>query len=115
MIDDGDNVILSDDLRTKLYMTADEMAQGIDVETGNKGPTYGMTAAQRKRYEKKMLAKPRPRDIFDVQALIKKRYEQIEAKNKKLAIEAENLQNQKFQPQAKVEISEADKVADVIK
>ena len=74
-----------------------------------------MTAAQRKRYEKKMLAKPRPRDIFDVQALIKKRYEQIEAKNKKLAIEAENLQNQKSQPQARVEMSEADKVADVIK
>ena len=44
MIEDGDNVILSDDMRTRLYMTADDFG-GIDVNSGEKDPTYGMTAA----------------------------------------------------------------------
>ena len=43
MIEDGDNVILSDELRTRLYMTADDMASGIDMETGEKTQTYGMS------------------------------------------------------------------------
>lgn len=72
MIDDGDNVILSDDLRTRLYMTADDYG-GIDIASGKKDPTYGMTPAQRKRYEKRLKSKPRPRDAFDVQALKKKK------------------------------------------
>ena len=73
MIEDGDNVILSDELRTRLYMTADDMASGIDMETGEKTQTYGMSEQQRKRYEKSLLAKPRPRDIFDVQGMLEKR------------------------------------------
>lgn len=83
MIDDGDNVILSDELRMRLYMTADEMMGGIDLESGQKDPTYGMTPAQRKRYEKKLMAKPRPRDIFNVQALLSHRNFLIEERNKK--------------------------------
>lgn len=43
MIEDGDNVILSDELKTRLYMTADEVDAGIDMESGQKGATYGMT------------------------------------------------------------------------
>ena len=88
MIDDGVNVVLSDELRTRLYMTADDLG-GIDLESGEKDPTYGMTPAQRKRYEKKLLAKPRPRELFDVQALIKKRDEKIEALKKKMEAQRE--------------------------
>ena len=33
MIDDGDNVILSDDLRTRLYMTAGDYGS-IDIASG---------------------------------------------------------------------------------
>ena len=43
MIEDGDNVILSDELRTKLYMTAEDANGAMDMETGQKDPTYGMT------------------------------------------------------------------------
>ena len=38
-----------------------------------KDPTYGMTMTQKDRHEKRMRAKPRPRDIFNVQAILKKR------------------------------------------
>lgn len=74
MIADGDNVILSEDLKTRLYMTAtDDMGALSGDEDENefqlkqkRDPTFGMTLAQKERYEKKMCAKPRPRDIFNV-------------------------------------------------
>ena len=37
-----------------------------------------MTPAQRKRYEKRSKSKPRPRDIFDVGAIVKKKAEKAE-------------------------------------
>lgn len=81
MIGDGDNVILSDDLKTKLYMTATEDAEALSGDDGEDGkkrdPTFGMTPAQKERYEKKMMAKPRPRDIFNVEEIMKERERKI--------------------------------------
>ena len=84
MIDDGDNVILSDDLRTRLYMTAGDYGS-IDIASGQKDPTYGMTPAQRKRYEKRLRSKPRPRDIFDVESLVKKKEAKEEERKRQLS------------------------------
>mmetsp|Transcript_23477 Transcript_23477/g.31465 ORF Transcript_23477/g.31465 Transcript_23477/m.31465 type:complete len:114 (-) Transcript_23477:286-627(-) len=92
MIDDGVNVILSDELKTRLYMTADDLG-GIDIESGQKDPTYGMTPAQRKRYEKRLLAKPRPRDLFNVQELIKKRDAKIDELKRKMDAKKEQEKN----------------------
>ena len=43
------------------------------MERKRKDPTYGMTGAQKERYEKRLKAKPRPRDIFDVEEIMKRR------------------------------------------
>lgn len=103
MINDGINVRLSDELKTKLYMTADEMRGGFDMETGQKDPTYGMTPAQRRRYEKRLTAKPRPRQIFDVEALLRRRDEIIDRRNKKF--EDEKLKSKKPQEEIKPKIN----------
>ena len=72
MLDDGVDVVLSDELKMKLYMTSDDLDLNLGDEEDAKAlrtgddPTFGMTTAQKIRYEKKLLAKPRPRDIFDV-------------------------------------------------
>lgn len=82
MIDDGLNVILTDELKARLYMTADDAGAAFEAQDDDPGakddpgkallarkaadPTYGMTAAQKERYEKRMNAKPRPRDLFNV-------------------------------------------------
>ena len=40
-------------------------------------PTYGLTANERAKLEKKKNAKPRPRDVFPVHEIIKKREQRI--------------------------------------
>ena len=78
MIEDGCDVVLSDELRSKLYMTADMTGTFSGDEDDEsilarkqKDPTYGMTTAQKERYLRRKNSKPRPRDIFDVQEIIK--------------------------------------------
>ena len=86
MIEDGIDVVLTDEFRAKLYMSADEDTAAAAVFDGDGGdssatntgilakkkgdPTYGMTMQQRERYLKRKNAKPRPRDIFDAQAIV---------------------------------------------
>ena len=66
LIEDGHNVVLSDEMRKKLYMTADDTATAFldqstisaEDDTGREkskkqDPMYGMTAAQRERYKKR--------------------------------------------------------------
>ena len=36
-------------------------------------PEHNMTADQKKRFQKSLLNKPRPRDLFNVQEIMKKR------------------------------------------
>ena len=49
-------------------------AEGHDIlERKKRDPTYGLTPAQKERYLKKLNAKPRPRDIFNVQEIVKAR------------------------------------------
>ena len=79
MLDDGINVILDDELKSKLYMTAADSADLFGDPADNNDldaikaadPTYGMTQAQKERYLKKKSAKPRPRDIFNVHEVLK--------------------------------------------
>ena len=79
MLDDGINVILDDELKSKLYMTAADSANLFSDPSDNNDldaikaadPTYGMTQAQKERYLKKKSAKPRPRDIFNVHEVLK--------------------------------------------
>ena len=92
MLDDGINVILTDEMKARLYMTADDAGalsgnpEGDGAETeGDRDPgkdllarkaadpTYGMTGTQKERHEKRMRAKPRPRDLFNVKEIIKQR------------------------------------------
>ena len=40
-------------------------------------PTYGLTAEEKAKLEKKKTAKPRPRDFFPVHEIIKKREQRI--------------------------------------
>lgn len=40
-------------------------------------PTYGLTANEKAKLEKKKNAKPRPRDVFPVHEIIKKREQRI--------------------------------------
>lgn len=74
---------LSDELKMKLYMTSDDvnlnLGDGEDAKDirSQGDPTFGMTAAQKIRYEKRMNAKPRPRDLFDVHGLMKQRTNKI--------------------------------------
>ena len=91
MLDDGLNVKLTAEMRAKLYMTAADAGAAFDAQDDSaetdpgkallarkaNDPTYGMTAAQKERYEKRMNAKPRPRDVFNVQQLIDQRNKKI--------------------------------------
>ena len=91
MLDDGLNVKLTAEMRAKLYMTAADAGAAFDAQDDSaetdpgkallarkaNDPTYGMTAAQKERYEKRMNAKPRPRDVFNVQQLIDLRNKKI--------------------------------------
>ena len=87
MLEDGLNVKLTDEMKARLYMTAADAGAAFEAQTDNDtgdqdpgkallarkaaDPTYGMTAAQKERFEKRMRAKPRPRDLFNVQELVK--------------------------------------------
>ena len=92
MLEDGLNVKLTDELKARLYMTADDAGAAFEAQDGGDDggetdpgkallarkaadPTYGMTAAQKERHEKRMRAKPRPRDLFNVGELIKQKEE----------------------------------------
>ena len=94
MLQDGLNVKLSDELKMRLLMTTDENLdmnqsqevadpEAITTERENlmarkkNDPTFGMTADQKARYKKKLANKPRPRDLFDVESLIKRREARI--------------------------------------
>ena len=91
MLEDGLNVKLTAEMKAKLYMTAADAGAAFDAQDDNaendpgkallarkaNDPTYGMTAAQKERHEKRMNAKPRPRDLFNVQELIDQRKKKI--------------------------------------
>ena len=105
LIDEGVCVNLSDDLRAKLFMTADDIDAAF-VSGGEPGsadakkdPTFGMTPIQKKRYEKRLLAKPRPRDVFDVQKIIRQ-------KESKLAERAKKLQEKRLRLQQETQTAE---------
>ena len=94
MLEDGCNVILSDEFKKKLYREVDPSGE-LQVTTGiydeeivknedelvmekkKNDPTYGLTAEQKRRFEKKRKSKPRPRDIYNVQEIIKTRERRI--------------------------------------
>ena len=76
MLDDGLNVILSEEMKTKLYMSADDFVRASEATDAEKDdPTYNMTADQRARYLKKKARKPRPREFYDINAILMKIYE----------------------------------------
>ena len=86
MIEDGENVIIPDDLRAKLYMTANDYdlsGDEITAKQDTKGSGLTMTPEQRLRYQKRLRAKPRPRDIFDVEALVQKKNKAAAASKQK--------------------------------
>ena len=73
MIDDGLNVILTEEMKTKLYMSADDHVRAFEAGDADKDdPTYNMTADQRARYQKNLARKPRPRDFYDINAIMMK-------------------------------------------
>ncbi len=59
LLDEGVTVGLSDDLKMKLYMTSDDVDLNLGGDDGEQkalrtkdDPTFGMTSAQKIRYEK---------------------------------------------------------------
>ena len=74
MLDDGLNVILSEEMKTKLYMSADDFVRASEAgpDADKDDPTYNMTADERARYQKNLARKPRPRDFYDINAIMLK-------------------------------------------
>ena len=55
-------------------MSADDFVRASEAgpDADKDDPTYNMTADQRARYQKKMARKPRPRDFYDINAILMK-------------------------------------------
>ena len=75
MLDDGINVILSEEMKTKLYMSVDDFVNASEPGADKDDPTYNMNAEQRARYKKNLARKPRPRHFYDINAIQLKMYE----------------------------------------
>ena len=102
MLEDGKNVILTNELKTRLYMSQDDAFEAENLvnmaqhhkddedsikdigqailERRKQDPTYGLTADQKAKLERKKTAKPRPRDLFPAQEMIKNKERRIIAR-----------------------------------
>ena len=115
MLDEGVNVILSEDMKNRLFLSnenghnsfhkeqdpvaAEEIKTLGDeiAERKIRDPTYGMTAAERDRYKKNLMNKPRPRELFDVKGLIIRRNDKILKRKEKYLAEKERIRQEKKQ------------------